>query len=202
MTEGLPESLPIFPLAGAFLLPDGQLPLRIFEPRYKAMLQDAIGGTQLIGMIKPRSSEENAPLYSMGCAGRIISCERSAQGSFIILLHGVARFKVAEELPLHEHGYRCIRPAWVSEQGREAKINRVRLFPVLKKYLGLSCPDCDWETVEKSDDTQLLTCLSMLAPLSPAEQQQLLELDAAQARADMLINLIELAAHTPCGAAN
>ncbi|MBT7943025.1 MAG: peptidase S16, partial [Alphaproteobacteria bacterium] len=121
----LPETLAIFPLAGVLLLPTGNLPLHIFEPRYRNMITDAMGRDRMIGMVQPRKPEtacpagsvdDNEAVYHTGCVGRITDFSESEDGGFLISLNGVIRFQVAEELPL-EKGYRRVRPDYTAFMG-------------------------------------------------------------------------------------
>src|SRR5688500_606001 len=108
----MPEEIPVFPLAGVLLLPHGQLPLNIFEPRYVAMVEDALKDGRIIGMIQPRLQENDlTSLYDTGCAGRIKSFSEIADGRYLITLQGLCRFKIGEELP-QKNGYRRVRPDW------------------------------------------------------------------------------------------
>src|SRR6201999_1864922 len=110
----LPEILPIFPLSGVLLLPRGRLPLNIFEPRYLAMIESALGNGRIIGMVQPNggdSQEPQAPVYNIGCAGRITSFTETEDGRFLINLTGICRFKIMEELS-NEKGFRRVKPGW------------------------------------------------------------------------------------------
>ena len=121
----LPNILPVFPLQGALLLPGGQLPLNIFEPRYRAMIEDAMGGARLVGMIQPRVKEriaaDDAPaLYATGCVGKITSFTETSDGRYLINLTGICRFAVARELP-PLRGYRRVEPDWAPYLGEERR---------------------------------------------------------------------------------
>src|SRR6185312_13944937 len=135
--SALPDVLPIFPLSGALLLPRGRLPLNIFEPRYIAMVETALGNGRLIGMVQPSAPETQEPLppiYHIGCAGRIVSFSETDDGRFLISLAGVCRFKIAEELPM-QYGFRRVRPDWedfltdINTTG-EADIDRDKLLGI------------------------------------------------------------------------
>ena len=194
--DDLPAIIPIFPLPGILLLPGGQLPLHIFEPRYVAMTEDALAGNRLIGMIQPDA--EGIALQAIGCVGHITQSRETGDGRYIILLEGIARFRVRHELP-PIRGYRKIEADWIEEPTTPVVLDRGRLMPALKRYLSSCCPDSDWQAIAASRDEKLATCLAMICPLSPTEQQALLEADCGQQRADMLTNLIEIASHGPCG---
>lgn len=118
----LPATLPIFPLDGVLLLPHGHLPLHIFEPRYRAMIEAALGERRLIGMIQPRRDyphpiPDDARIFDVGCAGRIVSFAETDDGRFLVTLRGVCRFRVDEELPLEANGFRRVRPDFVPYLG-------------------------------------------------------------------------------------
>lgn len=192
---GLPQSIPVFPLAGALLLPGGLLPLNIFEPRYVAMVEDAMKGNRLIGMIqpKPQGMSCGTPyLQDMGCAGEILKCDATDDGRYLILLSGRSRFKVADEMtPLR--GYRRVRAEWVGELEVPFSLDRKRLMPALKHYLGSRGVDCDWSAAANCPDDKLLTTLAMICPFSPPEQQALLEAPDMAVRSEMLTTLLEIA---------
>lgn len=196
----LPGSIPIFPLGGALLLPGGSLPLNIFEPRYVAMVEDAMAGNRLIGMIQPKA--EKMPcgtpyVQPVGCAGEITECKSTPDGRYLILLAGRNRFRVADEMtPLR--GYRRIRAEWLPDETGGFTLDRKRLIPALKNYLGNRGMKCDWSAAAECPDDKLLTTLAMICPFLPAEQQALLEAPNARARSELLISLLEI----PCDCAH
>ncbi|MEN8196219.1 MAG: LON peptidase substrate-binding domain-containing protein [Pseudomonadota bacterium] len=199
--KDLPAVIPVFPLPEVLLLPGGMLPLNIFEPRYLAMVQAALGADRMIGMIQPLAAEEpvgDSPLYGTGCAGRISRFEETLDGRFLISLKGVCRFDVAEELAPHE-GYRRVQADWSQyEQDREREskncLDRGRLFPTLRGYFKLHGIEADWETLGEAPDERLVTCLSMICPFSASEKQALLEAPGLDERAEILTTLIEMGA--------
>lgn len=202
--DDLPPSLPVFPLSGVLLLPNGRLPLNIFEPRYLAMTQDALGSPQrLIGMIQPTETE-GAPahgppaLYRTGCAGRITTFQETDDGRFLITLTGVCRFKVDAELP-ERHGYRRVTPDWTPFRSDldpcgAAELDRPRLLTSLKPYFRTRGIDANWNLLEDVDEETLVTSLSMICPFDAREKQALLEASTLPERARMLLTLVEMAA--------
>jgi len=207
--ETLPEVLPIFPLPGALLLPGGQLPLNIFEPRYLAMVSDALADSRLIGMVQPIPQEgesENLdvgswPVFATGCAGRITAFGELDDGRYLITLTGLLRFKVVQELSL-EDGYRRIRPDWSCYrgdlEGKEEKASdsgweREHLLGVLSSYFTSAGLEGDWESIHRASDSELVTALAMLCPFDVREKQALLEAPTLGERAQTMIALLEMA---------
>lgn len=199
----LPETLPIFPLPGTLLLPDGRLPLNIFEPRYMAMVRDAMAGARAIGMIQPREAARDvgaARVYGTGCAGRIVGFEETDDGRYLIELRGIARFDVAEELPPH-NGYRRVRADYTrfrrDTQDDETLVDRDRLLSTLGSYLDAAGIEGDWDVIEEADDAPLVTSLAMMCPFSAPEKQALLEAATLAERASTMTTLMEMALHAP-----
>src|SRR5512146_883588 len=183
----LPDVLSIFPLTGILLLPRGRLPLNIFEPRYLAMVRDALGGARLIGMIQPSEPQDdnrgrgadNPPVYPIGCAGRITQFSETDDGRYLITLTGVSRFRIAEELPLLS-GYRRIVPDWRPyaadrDAGEAPGFDRPRLIRGLQSFFAQRQLSVDWSAVEKAPGEHLVTSLAMACPFAPSEKQALLE---------------------------
>jgi Lon protease-like protein len=208
----LPLVLPIFPLTGVLLLPRGRLPLNVFEPRYLAMVRDALGGERLIGMVQPSDPQDdnrgprggggaNPPVYPIGCAGRVTQFSESDDGRFLITLTGTSRFRIAEELPLLS-GYRRIVPDWRSfEHDRDMpetpEFDRARLIRGLQSYFTQRQLSADWSAVEKAPSEHLVTSLAMACPFAPSEKQALLEAPDLGERARLLTTLVEMAAVKP-----
>ena len=210
--DDLPEVLPIFPLSGALLLPEGRLPLNVFEPRYLAMVEDALGAKRLIGMIQPLEPQGAQPpagatasitgsephLYDTGCAGRVASFAETADGRLMITLAGVCRFKVAREIE-GVGGYRRIVPDWAPFRSDlesatvETKIDRAKLLSALRVYLAINEMEVDWGAIEGTPDAALAIVLPMSCPFEPREKQALLECKSANDRGAMLIALLEMA---------
>ncbi len=193
----LPAQLPIFPLEGVLLLPRGQLPLNIFEPRYLAMINDAMAKDRMIGMIQPCDVHAGTDLFKTGCAGRITQFQETDDGRYLVTLTGVCRFVVAEELDV-SRGYRRVRPDWSSYQKDMEKIgcldlDRTRLTGLLKEYFTINGLSMDWELIDAIADESLMTALAMICPLSAPEKQALLEAPCCKARASLFVNLLELA---------
>jgi Lon protease-like protein len=199
--EALPEVIPIFPLPGVLLLPGGRLPLNIFEPRYLNMTADALKDARIIGMIQPLDpamTTAHPDLYRTGCAGRIVSFAETEDGRYLITLKGLARFEVAEELPL-VRGYRRVRAHWAPFQAdmsreEEPTLDRERFFAALARYFKAKGIRTDWEAVRNTQLRPLLTTLAMTCPFEPAEKQALLEAATFAARAEAMIALLEMAA--------
>jgi uncharacterized protein len=206
--EELPAALPIFPLAGALLLPRGRLPLNIFEPRYLALTDDALGAGRMFGMIQPDTAAPSPPagpaLYHIGCLGRICSFSETEDGRYLITMAGLIRFTVAEELA-PRHGYRLVRPDYAgftadldaSPQGGGDAINRPALLAALRPYFTHRGIEPNWEAIKAMADDTLVTTLSMACPFAPAEKQALLEAPSPTERAAVLLALVRIDAHTP-----
>jgi Lon protease-like protein len=198
--EALPQALPIFPLTGVLLLPRGRLPLNIFEPRYLALVSDALAPPRFIGMIQPQEGRGDAgepPTYPVGCAGRITSFSETDDGRYLITLAGVARFTVTSELPLVK-GYRSVRVDWARFRGDLAPassggVDRKRVLAALKPYFQHRKIDADWNAVNEMADESLITMLAMGCPFASSEKQALLEADGLEARARLLTALFEMA---------
>jgi Lon protease-like protein len=200
--EPLPVAVPVFPLTGALLLPRGELPLNIFEPRYLAMVRDAMaaGGAAhgIIGIIQPRFDGEQPPLYDIGCLGRISDYRETDDGRILLALTGVSRFRIQAELdrttPYRQvmadyHGFRDDR----GEPEPLAAAARAGLEDVLKVYLDAQGLSADWDAVKTADDESLVTTLASMCPFDPAEKQALLEAEDLPDRAATLTALMTFA---------
>lgn len=207
-TAALPGVIPIFPLQGALLLPKGQLPLNVFEPRYVAMIEDAIAGDRVIGMIQPRQKEkvdpDDAPdIYRVGCLGKITAFNETPDGRYLISLSGVCRFRVAEELPV-KRGYRRVAADYTpfdsdfaaSPEDGEA---RGKLLGTLRRYLEQRGLKADWAAIGETETDELVAVLAMLCPFGATEKQALLEAEGPAGRRDTMISLFEMDARGGSG---
>ena len=198
----LPDSVPVFPLPGALLLPRARLPLHIFEPRYLQMLDDTLKtGHRLIGMIQPRETPEgqNADrLHAIGCAGRLTAFSETEDGRYMITLSGVSRFRVTEE----EDGftpYRRCRVDWSAfrrDRGgpeRDEGFDRDLFLDILRRFFSDRNLSTDWDSLKEAEDELLINSLSMLCPFDPEDKQALLEAPSLQTRRETLVTLIEFA---------
>ena len=205
----LPDSLSIFPLTGALLLPGGQLPLNIFEPRYLNMFRDALATPhRLIGMVQARAGDRemgSAEIYSVGCAGRLTAFSETDDGRFLVTLTGMIRFDVLEELPLHAGGYRRVRPDFLGydvdllapNDGRDEEGDgdtKQALLAQMRTYFKAQGFDTDWATVEAASLSALVPSLAMACPFSPAEKQALLEAPSFADQVKILQGLFALGA--------
>ncbi len=203
--EDLPKVLPIFPLPGVLLLPRGSLRLNVFEPRYLAMVEDALGAGRLIGMIQPTEplpapdAEVEPPvIYGAGCAGRISSFSETDDGRYLIQLTGIARFAVGEELP-PVRGYRRVNADWSRyradlEPGPEADgIDREQLLETLRLYFGAQGIKADWKVIKGTPHERLVTSLAMSCEFEANEKQALLEAPTLDERCKMIVALMEMA---------
>jgi len=191
----LPDEIPVFPLTGVLLLPRGQLPLNIFEPRYKAMVDDALKSHRLIGMIQPR---EDGSLFTTGCAGKITAFNETDDGRYEITLKGLSRFVIGLELPNTPTGYRRIRANWSdfpkdTDPVGHLNLDRNRLRDLLRNYFDMEGMDCEWSAMETVSDDNLITCLSMVCPLDSSEKQALLEARCGNTRSELFMTLLEMA---------
>jgi hypothetical protein len=201
--QDLPTEFPVFPLAGALLLPRGRLPLNIFEQRYLAMIEDSLGAGRMFGMIQPdphRPDSESGPgLYRVGCLGRLSSFNETDDGRYLITLTGLARFAVAAELPMGR-GYRRVRGdfspylADLETTPGPIGVEREALLTALRGYFARRNFEANWDAVRRMPDDALVTTLSMICPFEPAEKQALLEVATDADRAATLLALLQMGA--------
>lgn len=197
----LPRTLAIFPLPGALLLPAGTLPLNIFEPRYLAMVDDALAGSRMIGMIQPDDESGDvgaAHTYQVGCTGRITQFTETEDGRYLISLTGIARFRIGRELPMMDGGYRLVEPDYsgfaadLKADDEVLEIDRESLFTHLRAFFQSRSIDANWDAMEEADDASLVTALAMVCPFATAEKQALLEATNGSRRAETLIALLQM----------
>lgn len=201
--EDLPGEFPVFPLPGALLLPRGKLPLRIFEPRYLAMTEDALGLGRIFGMIQPdptaAETDTGPGLFRIGCLGRISSFTETDEGHFLITLTGLIRFAVQSELEMRR-GYRRVRGnlspylADLDLQQTGAVVPRQELLGVLRSYFTHRRIDANWDAIKRVPDDMLVVTLAMVCPFEPAEKQALLEVATEAERASALLALLQMGA--------
>ena len=195
----LPTTIPVFPLSGALLLPGGTLPLNIFEPRYLALVRDAIASPlRLIGMIQPNKEKRSNSYYSTGCAGRISSFSEQEDGRLLITLSGCIRFNVvnfSEGLS----GYLTAKINWENYKEDltidEAEIDRNKLSATLRQYFEAKGFQVDWSQLESCSDERLVSTLCMICPFDSAEKQALLEVKDLFSRAELLITILQMSCH-------
>lgn len=208
--KSLPEVLPIFPLTGAVLFPGMILPLHVFEPRYRNMVEDALGADAVLGMIQPvvprqdnrplpGAENENPELYDVGCAGYIERWQKLADGRYVFELRGIGRFRRQTELPLHR-GYRRVKASYSgfadSPIDRNWRCDRAQLLKALEAYSAAHNLGLQLGRVEELADLELVNMLGMSLPFHPAEKQALLVAPALQDREAVLSNLLSLGSGT------
>jgi uncharacterized protein len=194
--------IPVFPLPGALLLPRGQMPLNIFEPRYLAMVDDALrSGQRLIGMIQPDTAhpgpDDRPHLFKVGCVGRITQFAETGDGRYLIQLTGVSRFGVEQELSVPT-AYRQCRVTYapfaddfVARKGEQA-VDRAAVLEALSAFLKANKLKADWEGIENAPNEALVNALAMMSPYGPAEKQALLEAPDLKTRAEILVAVTEI----------
>jgi len=198
----LPEIIPVFPLPGALLLPRGQLPLNIFEPRYLAMIDDSLrDGHRLIGMIQPDpghgGTADKPALFTVGCIGRITQLAETGDGRYLLQLTGVARFRVVEELQCATLYRQCrvttipFADDFVARKG-EDEVDRKAVLEALTAFLKANKLKTDWQGVESAPNEALVNALAMMSPYGTAEKQALLEAPDLKSRAEILIAVTEM----------
>jgi uncharacterized protein len=199
----LPETIPVFPLAGALLLPRGQMPLNIFEPRYLEMVDDSLrDGHRLIGMIQPDpahgGSEERPNLYKIGCVGRITQLAETGDARYLLQLTGVARFRIISELPVSTSYRQCrvdftaFHDDFIARRGEE-DVDRKAVLDALSAFLKANNLKTDWQGIESAPNEALVNALAMMSPYDPAEKQAMLEAPDLKTRAEILIAVTEIA---------
>ncbi len=188
----LPDTIALFPLPGALLLPRAKLPLHIFEPRYLAMLEDC--------MVMPRATPVGgvSRLHAIGCAGRLTAMSETEDGRYMITLTGVSRFRLLEEVT-GESPYRRARVGWAGFERdlgpaeKDPGLERAAFFARLRRFFAATALNAEWESLTGADDELLINALSMLCPFQPEEKQALLEAPSLSTRRETLVTLMEFA---------
>ncbi|OYW68888.1 MAG: peptidase S16 [Bosea sp. 12-68-7] len=199
--DDCPAVVPVFPLGGALLLPRGQMPLNIFEPRYIAMIDDAIRTHRVIGIVQPEpeSARQAATpgLLQVGCLGRITQFAETGDDRYILTLTGIARFRIAEELSVTTPyrqcrvGYDAYLIDFTARAGEEA-VDRNALLKALRAFAKASELKIDWKGVNEAPNEALVNALSMMCPFGPREKQALLEAPTLKERAEVLVAITEI----------
>ncbi|GHF07074.1 ATP-dependent protease [Aliiroseovarius zhejiangensis] len=195
----LPDFLPLFPLPGALLLPRGRLPLHVFEPRYLAMVDDALKTPErLIGMIQPMgdSDQDATRLHAIGCAGRITSFTETEDGRYMLTLTGISRFRLGAV----QEGftpYLRTEADWrgfdrdLGQPEHDPGLDREAFFKLLERYFELEELQTDWDSLQTAEDELMINALSMLCPFDPEDKQALLEAPYLSTRRETLVTLME-----------
>lgn len=197
----LPDTIAIFPLGGALLLPRSRLPLHIFEPRYLQMIEDSLKTPgRLIGMVQPNvvPGRDGPGLQTIGCAGRITQFSETEDGRYMITLSGISRFRIQQEV----EGFTPYRRCDVSWDGfgrdlgpdeKDPGFDRAKLMDLLERFFEERGLSTDWDSMKEADDELLINSLSMLCPFDPEDKQALLEAPSLSTRRETLFTLIEFA---------
>lgn len=194
MAEGSLQRLSIFPLPGALLFPRGHLPLHIFEPRYRAMVSDALARDRRIAMIQPKGPGEPPPLFDVGCVGHIREIERLDDGRFNLVLEGISRFRIVRELPVATP-FRQVEADLAAYADAEApdalpSIVRAEIEREARRFADSRGVAVDWTEVSRLDDETLVNAISAMAPFDIAAKQALLEAATLDERADLLAQFL------------
>jgi hypothetical protein len=184
--------LSIFPLSGAIVFPGLQLPLHIFEPRYRALVGDALARDRRIGMIQPQKPVEDAPLFTVGCVGKIGEVEAMEDGRYNIILEGESRFRLLRELD-SATPFRQVEAELIEDDEGEAlsPVERAGFEQEARRFADAQGYSVDWDSVEQLDDMSLINGVSQIAPFDAAAKQALLEADNLAARCELLVQLME-----------
>ena len=196
----LPDTVPVFPLPGALLLPRSRLPLHLFEPRYLQMFEDCLKTShRLIGMVQPHDGPAGkGTLHAIGCAGRVTQFSETEDGRYMITLSGISRFRVGQEI----EGFQPYRKAMVTWDGfardlgpteEDPGFQREKFLNLLARYFQAEDLKTDWDSLKDAEDEMLINSLSMLCPFDPEERQALLEAPSLTTRRETLVTLIEFA---------
>ena len=196
----LPDTIAVFPLPGALLLPRARLPLHIFEPRYLAMLDDTLKtSSRLIGMVQPYDTPgQGTKLHSIGCAGRLTAFSETEDGRYMVTLSGMSRFRIVDEI----EGFTPYRKCKINWGGfsrdlggveHDPEFNRDAFLKILGRFFDSKGLKTDWESLGEAEDELLINSLSMLCPFAPEDKQALLEAPSLSTRRETLVTLIEYA---------
>lgn len=198
--EDCPAVIPVFPLPGALLLPRGHMPLNIFEPRYVAMIDAALKGDRVIGMIQPdveSAASAQPKLFRVGCAGRITQLAETGDGRYLISLIGISRFRVEEELAATTPYRQCrvsfepFRADFKARAG-EDDVDRAGVLKALRDFVQAAEVKVDWAGIEEAPNEALVNALCMMSPFGPREKQAMLEAPDLKTRAEVLIAVTEI----------
>lgn len=198
LASELPDTIPVFPLPGALLLPRSRLPLNLFEPRYLAMFDDMLKTpTRLVGMVQPYNAPgQDGKLHSIGCAGRLTAFSETEDGRYMVTLSGISRFRIVEEI----EGFTPYRRCKVDWSGfdrdlgpveRDDNFDRASFMEILGRFFDDQGLRTDWESLGDAEDELLINSLSMLCPFEPEDKQALLEAPSLTTRRETLVTLIE-----------
>lgn len=196
----VPIIVPVFPLAEALLLPGGRMPLNIFEPRYLQLIDDAMRGDRIVGMVQPAldgsKREDGEPgLCEVGCLGRIISLAETGDGRYLISLQGICRYRIIQEQAVKTPFRQCRIAPFIGDLAEDrggGDVDRPALLKAFRSYLQANDLEADWESVSRADNAMLVNALSMMAPYGAAEKQALLEAPDLKTRAETLIAITEM----------
>ena len=197
----LPETIPVFPLGGALLLPRGQMPLNIFEPRYIQMIDAALRGPRLVGMVQPLEEQPDpsapAALHRVGCVGRIVQLAETGDGRYLVSLAGIARFLIQEESAVATPFRQCrvsFAPFAADFRPRlgEDAVDRASVIGALRNFAEATGLQIDWKGIDKAPNEALVNALSMMAPFGSREKQALLEAADLRTRAETLVAITEM----------
>jgi len=199
--DDLPAVIPVFPLPGALLLPRGDMPLNIFEPRYVAMVDDALRGSRIIGMVQPEAEpvpgQKVPKLMAVGCAGRITQLAETGDGRYLVTLTGIARFRILDEMPATTPYRQCrvdfgVFPSDYEPRAGEEFVDRDGVIRTLKAFLEANDLRIDWKGINEASNEALVNALSMMSPFAAREKQALLEAPDLKSRAEILIAITEM----------
>lgn len=200
----LPETIALFPLTGALLLPRARLPLHLFEPRYLAMLEDCLKSpARIVGMIQPRDVPQGGgnKLSAIGCAGRITSFSETDDGRYMVTLTGISRFRILDEVQGFTP-YRRAQVDWspfardLGPEERDSKFDRPAFLALLQRFFEAHDLGGDWSGIKDADPEMLVNSLSMLLPFAPEDKQALLEAPSLVTRRETLVTLMEFSLHS------
>ncbi|UOR09364.1 LON peptidase substrate-binding domain-containing protein [Qipengyuania flava] len=186
------KRLPIFPLPGAILFPGLQLPLHIFERRYRDLVGNALAKDRLIGMIQPQKTKDGAPLYSIGCVGRIGDVEALEDGRYNIVLDGEARFRVLREID-SSTSFRQVEAEMIEDPAGQflSSVERAGFEFEARRFADMQGYSVDWDSVAQLDDETLINGVAQIAPFDPASKQALLEAPDLKQRCELMIQLMQ-----------
>lgn len=184
--------LSIFPLTGALLFPGLQLPLHIFEPRYRAMISDSLVRDRRIAMIQPQGQYEGAPLFQIGCVGKIGEVEAMEDGRYNVILEGISRFRLLRELDVTTP-FRQVEGELIEDDASASlsAVERASFEREARRFAEAQGYSVDWDSVGRLDDVSLINGVSQIAPFDAAAKQALLEADSLTARCELLVQLMQ-----------